>query len=716
MQWTKEMEQMVKDADVKITGKSVLWYTDSAVVKASDELQKLTKAVAAKARIDCNCRAVMTKCRRLRKDTTMTHESVAPAALSAHQVEAQEPAQPVEPVAPMPKKMKWTSELCQMLEEADVFDINGERMLQINGTGTQGNFPMEMLKNEVQMASKQKLSVLAVNQKMCRLRKRRHTDETVEAQEPVEPVEEQVPVPRPVTGGKGIRVRRMLRRRARRAEEQEVEGQVLTTNTEQVAPVLGAPVFKNREEKRAAARIEKASKVLEPGAMNTGPWSDTDIAKVAAWRYDNQNDLSNRNFFTPKLEALAELLKRPKRATFDKVCAARKEEDERSSGDVMPQVPVANEMVAESQYFDEQQQQPEAEQPRYTKTQEEEFLKSMRIRLCEMSRSNGAAAAFEAPRAPDFVEVLARGDVAFPGMLFVEMPLTSDVGFEDETFDFAASLVQDVATLQVAQASAAAGPSNSTAATYAPTPEDNDCWVRQQLLALIPRQANQAATAAPATQAPFPSSFAEFMEMVQASQASEAAAAAGSRARQMSPSNGAAATAAPAALRQMSPSNGAAATAVNDAPRMLDLEKMTKKHMCYVFGVDESKVPRDEAINKLRSTLKCLHDMVEQGVISVTVGSELSIFGVTTIVVNKQDEWIEMMTSCAKEYTIEFYKETKIYPSAIYHILNMLGFSGVDKNDVAWRKAGGHKPHCSFHSWHYQEETFRKNSPRFLQR
>jgi hypothetical protein len=61
-------------------------------------------------------------------------------------------------------KMKWTSELCQMFEETDVFDINKERVLKVNSTGTEGAFAMDMLKDKVQMACKQKLSVLAVNQ------------------------------------------------------------------------------------------------------------------------------------------------------------------------------------------------------------------------------------------------------------------------------------------------------------------------------------------------------------------------------------------------------------------------------------------------------------------------------------------------------------------------------------------------------------------------
>ncbi len=190
------------------------------------------------------------------------------------------------------------------------------------------------------------------------------------------------PAPRPVTGGKGFPYIRQVWLRSGQAvpqrvldlhyeEEVEQGEQVLTTNSEQVAPQQVQKVFKTREEARADARIEKASKLLEPGGMNTGPWNDTDIARVVTWVYEHRNDLSRWDFHTDALKTLAKELKRPEGATFRKVYAARNDEDEASSGDVMPQVPAANEMVDHSMYYDEQ----------YTKADEDDVLDSMMKRI-----------------------------------------------------------------------------------------------------------------------------------------------------------------------------------------------------------------------------------------------------------------------------------------------------------------------------------------------
>jgi len=196
--------------------------------------------------------------------------------------------------------MKWTPVLEEMLVTTDILDIDGDRLLKINSTGTQGNFPLEMLKDEVHMVSKQTPSVLAVNQKVRSLRKRQHTDETMEAQEPAQPVAAVEPVPRPVTGGKcpgkleiqkanyrikhssdepeprpvtggkgvptmrtgwlrsGQHMPKRLLVILHYAEAVEQGEQVLTTNTEQVAPQQVQNVFKNREEERVAKRIKKA--------------------------------------------------------------------------------------------------------------------------------------------------------------------------------------------------------------------------------------------------------------------------------------------------------------------------------------------------------------------------------------------------------------------------------------------------------------------------
>jgi hypothetical protein len=215
-----------------------------------------------------------------------------------------------------------------------------------------------------------------------------------------------------------------------------------------------------------------------------------------------------------------------------------------------------------------------------------------------------------------------------------------------------------------------------------------------------------------------------------------AAAAAVSPQREMSPSNGAAAThartlqdelivlyAAAAAVspqRVMSPSNGAAATAATAAPagpRMLDVEDITLEYMSEIFRIDKSDIP-PEPLNKTKLTLEGLIEMEKQHVISVTFGAERSIFGMSTIVVNDQDRWIEVMTRQAKEYTKKIHKEKKNYQAAIYHILNMLGFETERKdiNEVAWLNYGKEKRHMCHNVWKYSDESFRNNSPRFIRR
>jgi hypothetical protein len=119
--------------------------------------------------------------------------------------------------------------------------------------------------------------------------------------------------------------------------------------------------------------------------------------------------------------------------------------------------------------------------------------------------------------------------------------------------------------------------------------------------------------------------------------------------REISPRNGATATAAPAASREMSPSNGAAATAAPAGSRMLDVKHMTKEHMSKIFGVSESKITRDEAQNKLKLTLEGFIEMEKHGDITVTFGAKRSIFGITTIEVNNQDRWNEVMKRQAKK-------------------------------------------------------------------
>jgi len=212
---------------------------------------------------------------------------------------------------------------------------------------------------------------------------------------------------------------------------------------------------------------------------------------------------------------------------------------------------------------------------------------------------------------------------------------------------------------------------------------------------------------------------------------------AASRQPQISPSNGAAATYASAeedeqliqqlvtasneaAPRVMSPSNGAAATAATAAPAgpwMLDVEDITLEYMSKIFRVDKSDIP-PEPLNKAKLTLEGLIEMEKQRVISVTFGAERSIFGMSTIVVNDQDRWIEVMTRQAKKYTKDIHREKKNYQAAIYHILNMLGFSTERKdiNEVAWLEYGKEKRHMCHNVWNYSDESFRNNSPRFIRR
>jgi hypothetical protein len=347
-------------------------------------------------------------------------------------------------------------------------------------------------------------------------------------------------------------------------------------------------------------------------------------------------------------------------------------------GDVIPQVTATNEIVDQSRYYDEEEEQPEAEQSRYTKTQEQEFLKSWGNRLRQMSQSNGAAAVLEA-RAPDpwtsddgFDEMLQviesenEQEIKTMNMVFAEDAANRTKKYVQELDEL---IVLYQLHLQALEATAAVSPQremspiNGAAATYARTEED------EHLVQELAATANEAAP------------------------------------REMSLSNGAAATAA------------TAATAAPAGPRMLNVEDITLKYMSKIFRVDKSKIP-PEPLKKLELTLEGLIEMEKQGVISVTFGAERSIFGMSTIVVNDPDRWIEVMKRQAKEYTIDFYKETKNYQATIYLIPNMLGFSTErkDTNEVAWLKYGKEKRHMCHNVWNYSEEIFRKNSPRFLQR
>jgi hypothetical protein len=169
---------------------------------------------------------------------------------------------------------------------------------------------------------------------------------------------------------------------------------------------------------------------------------------------------------------------------------------------------------------------------------------------------------------------------------------------------------------------------------------------------------------------------------------------------------------APAAPRQMSPSNGAAATAAPAGPRLLDEENMTIFHMCEVFGVKEIKRP--EYQEKLKATLRGFRAMKRIGVIDLVFGAERSIFGMTDIIVKDQVKWIEMMTHFAKSYTKEQHREKKKYQQALYHMFNMLGFSGIGRSTDAWTNAGEERIHICFDVWHYNEELFQRNKGRFI--
>jgi hypothetical protein len=72
------------------------------------------------------------------------------------------------------------------------------------------------------------------------------------------------------------------------------------------------------------------------------------------------------------------------------------------------------------------------------------------------------------------------------------------------------------------------------------------------------------------------------------------------------------------------------------------------------------------------------------------------------------------MTHFARSYTKEQHREKKKYQQALYHMFNMLGFSGIGRSTDAWTNAGEERIHICFDVWHYNEELFQKNKGRFL--
>jgi len=548
MQWTKEMEKMVMDADVEIEGTRVLYYNDNGEV-ATDKLKELTKAVGAKASIICGCRAVMHKCRRLRKDTTVTGKR-------KRKVEAQEPAQPVAAQEPVPRPV------------------------------TGGKCPGKL---EMQHAN------YSINH---------FSDE---------------PEPRPVTAGKGVPTMRTGWLRS---------GQSMP--------------------KRLLVTLHHAEEVEQ-----------------------------GEQVFT-------------------------KDKDEESPGDVMPQVPA-------SMDYDEEEEQPQAKKSHYTKEYEQELIEFMQTRTRQMPQSNGAAAAFEIEVINDVQEAqqLPVADAALPSNeadMEIELLNSSEMvaaadKFQDDVDDWMENTDMNTPFDRFLEDKQ----DSQMMVRNATESKDNECddglYTAEELNRIMTVLAEYRPT----------KTYEEQMHEWLAA----------SRQPQISPSNGAAATYASAeedeqliqqlvtasneaAPRVMSPSNGAAATAATAAPAgpwMLDVEDITLEYMSKIFRVDKSDIP-PEPLNKAKLTLEGLIEMEKQRVISVTFGAERSIFGMSTIVVNDQDRWIEVMTRQAKKYTKDIHREKKNYQAAIYHILNMLGFSTERKdiNEVAWLQYGKEKkayvPQC----------------------
>lgn len=731
MQWKVECEDMVKKADIIIDGRYVLYLIGSGKERVgSDALKTLTQEVGAKSgNTGLTCCSVWQKCSRLRKirekleqDTAM-HEPSA-----AHE--------PVEAVEAVPH---------------NAHPVTG------------GKCPMRMAGQRIENYANQART------------------QTVQ-------VEAQEPVPRPVTGGNGLRFN---------------SGLLLASET--------------------TINVFHKLDTLDAQGRKIGSWNDIEIAKVAEWQRDNNTDRSTRSQFTNALMVLADELNRTFRGTFDRVWAIRKNvpahmpekvvvprkivpndtavvanfqpgpgdkvqakhngsfskydatvisvldgtytiawddndpsdtfktaqdlfrprqdfksaprppprvrevsesPDEGSSGDVIPQLPATTEIVVQSTYYDEQE---EEEQRPYSKEYEQEVLQFMSIRLRDMSHSK-AAAAVE-------IELLVSGNVEFPGIVVVnlEMPPAKECCMEgiilsesDDEYDsdeFHAGGLYTEEELQqmntrVAQAADAGSEDDESdedeamyvqqmnndhlqqlQATIQQIKKTSDKILTESLMALIPQHVYETDAAAGSSSGAAATATLARDTMLDNYLIESLAAVAGSRAREMSPSNGAAATGTPA------------------PHALLARGKMDRGYVAEYFNVAEHDF-RIVYVEKLEQVLEALRDMEQAGVITFEFDAEhISVFKITRILVIEQTKWQEVMTKTNKHCSNRATKGTKNYQMAVYDFFNNLGFKGGKRNekahDAVQATVTTHR-HMCFDLWEFDAARFKSKHGRFL--
>ncbi len=268
MQWIPLYTDMIEEADILINGKRVLWSKTDGT-KVSDVLKQLTHTVCAKSGVTCTPVALIHRCRIIRKQK-MQQEQDATMTESAQECSTRE-------------------------EQADEEEHSDRKERAV--TGGKGPAAITLIRDQ-------------------RTTKRVHEQSDTEE----DSVSEEHRVAKLVKREQKLmlKAQRDVRRAARHADkdsrkkletEQDTardESAEEQQDTAQDESAEEDQVLSNRNEKRAAVRVQKALDEANPGVVKTGVWAHSDVQKVMQWMTEHKLDKSKRHNYSADFKVLTE--------------------------------------------------------------------------------------------------------------------------------------------------------------------------------------------------------------------------------------------------------------------------------------------------------------------------------------------------------------------------------------------------------------------------